>query len=108
MIDELSKKIIEIMKNVMPEKSIVEFYIDMENNEKTVKSIGHNKDIQSNFKNEFFDEIYEDEHGTIVDVRIYKEEPTPEKIFEMDEYWIELQKRFGRPVEPYFIITERK
>ena len=105
-IDPTTKEIIDVMKNGMGEKMIVEYFIGL-NSDSEVKltSIGYVKDMKSEYKNEFFDEIYEDENGRSIDLRIYENKPTDEEMFNLSEYWSELQFKFKKEVMPYFVIA---
>ena len=105
-INPTTKEIIDIMKNGMGEKIIVEFFLSLnKDEEQKVTSIGYVKDMESEYKNEFFDEIYEDENGCIVDIRIYENKPTNEEMFNLAEYWNELHFKFKKEVIPHFVIS---
>ena len=105
-IDPTTKEIIDIMKNGMGEKIIVEFFLNnYKDKEAKVTPIGYVKDMESEYKNEFFDEIYEDENGCIIDLRIYENKPTDEEMFNLSEYWSELHFKFKKEVLPYFVIA---
>ncbi|WP_407379934.1 hypothetical protein [Methanobrevibacter sp.] len=108
MTDELMKQMIDTMKNAIPEKKIVEFYLGLENPDIKLKSIGKNEEIKSKFKNEFFDEIYVDENEIILDLRIFEEDPSQKELEEMSEYWDELQKHFKKIVQPCFVIRGKQ
>ena len=109
MIDENEhhiKMCIKILKRNRSEKSIAESILKVFNVEKNLKSIGYVKDIDSKFKNDAFDEIFEDELGNIIDIRIFYKKPTSEKVDEMSQYWTALYLTFNKPVEPYFFVNE--
>ena len=66
MTDKIHKMMIDTMKNSIPEKTIVEFFLNMEDEGSKLNPIGYNKDMESEFKNDLFDAIYEDENGKII------------------------------------------
>lgn len=106
MINELAKEITDIMKDAIPQKSIAESLLKMENPDKKLTTIGHIDEIDSEHKNEFFEEIFMDENGNIIDLRILKCNPTLNELEEMAEYWDELQIHFKKKVKPYFLIAD--
>ena len=101
---EQMKQIIIMIKETVSEKTLVEYFLNLENEGKTVKSIGHVKNIDSKYKNDIFEEIYEDEEGFIIDLRLFAEKPTTYDKLKMTEYWIELENTFQKSVKPYIII----
>ena len=104
MIDETAKELLEIMKEEIPEKKIAEYFLWMGKEERKITKIGYVKDIDSNHKNEFFEEIFKDENEKIVDIRFLKKEPSQKELEEMSEYWWALQIRFKKRVDPIFIL----
>ena len=107
--DRLIQKMIHDLRETnFTEKDMMEFFLnpDMEDekNRKTVTPIGRTDDIDSQCRNEFFEEIFEDENGVIIDLRLYTREPTPEELIEISKYWVELKITFSKPVKPIFII----
>lgn len=105
MTDKIHKMMIDTMKNSIPEKTIVEFFLNMEDEGGKLNPIGHNKDMESEFKNDLFDAIYEDENGKIIDLRILEKKPSQEDLYEMAQYWDEMQRHFNKKVQPCFVIT---
>ena len=106
--NELIKRTYKQMATFIPEKTIIEFLINMTNDEnikKSIEKIGDASDIDSDYKNEIFDEIFIDENGFILDVRIYYVRPSDEEIINMAEYWLILEKTFNRKVQPVFIVS---
>lgn len=105
MTDKIHKMMINTMKNSIPEKTIVEFFLNMEDESSKLNPIGYNKDMKSKFKNDLFDAIYEDENGKIIDLRILEKKPSQEDLYEMAQYWDEMQRQFNKKVQPCFVIT---
>ena len=104
MIDKTSKEIIKRMKKAISEKTTAEYFLSMGKEERKITTIGNVKDIDSKYKNEFFEEIFKDENETIVDIRIFEKEPSGKELNEMSEYWNALQIHFKKRVEPIFIM----
>ena len=97
----LIKEMYDMMKRHISEKEIIESLLT-DDESKKVKPIGFVRDIDSNYKNEFFDEIFEDEEGNIIDVRLYFKRPGYDDVINMQEYWIALQKTYNKTVIPFF------
>ena len=98
------KKMIEIYRQSKEEKIFAEYFLNMQKENKKLKVIGHVKDINSKFKNEFFEDIYEDENGVIYDIRIFETTPPQSVTDDLTEYWLTLECTFNKPVEPIYII----
>ena len=64
-------------------------------------TIGFVDEIDSEFKNNIFDEIIVDEKDFIIDVRIFPCKTSQEEIDNLSEYWIKLIKKFKKEVRPY-------
>ena len=103
--NEIAKEITQIMKEAISEKTIAEYFLSLGKQERKLRKIGHVKDIDSNHKNDIFDEIYVDENEKIVDIRLFEEKPSEKELEKMSEYWWALQMHFKKRVEPVFIIT---
>ena len=101
------KEFSEILKKAYTEKTIIETYLRLQGIDSTIRSIGYVKDIDCNYKNEFFEEIYEDENGNIIDLRLFQITPSSQDVENMTEYWIKLQETYKKNVEPIFIIAEK-
>lgn len=101
----LIKEMYDMMKRHISEKEIIESLLT-DDGSKKVKPIGFVRDIDSNYKNEFFDEIFEDEEGNIIDVRLYFKRPGYDDVINMHEYWIALQKTYNKTVIPVFVVSE--
>ena len=98
--EEIIKKVYKHMTTFIPEKTIIKNLINLENyedNEKCIEKIGNINYIDSKYKNEIFNEIFVDEDGFILDVRLSYLKPTDEEIKNMSEYWKILQNTFNRP-----------
>ena len=98
------KEVIDVMKEGFGEQMVIENFLDLCNFKRTLNVIGDNSDIESEFKNEFFDGIYEDENGIILDVRLTDNKPSKEELDNYAEYWRELSEKFGKLVSPVFIV----
>ena len=105
--DSHIKNITKSMKISKSEKEIIEFFLNNLNIEKKLSPIGNVKDIESEFKNDVFDIIFEDENGVIIDVRMCDKKPTVNEMDNYSQYWIELRNKYKKFVQPYFILSER-
>lgn len=102
------KDLIKVMKNSFDEKTIIRSLMSQNDNGCELNLIGNVKDFKSQYKNDIFDGIYEDENGVVQDFRIKEYPPTIEEILGIEEYWIELQDEFEKPVQPTFFIYGKK
>ena len=105
MTEDFKKEIFQLLKESFSEKIIAEHLLSLGKQERKITKIGHVNDIDSDHKNDFFEEIYKDENEKIIDIRLSEKEPSQKELEEMSEYWLALQKHFKRRVEPVFIIT---
>ena len=104
--DAMRTQILKNFKNSLGEKTAIEILLENEGISKNLKHIGNAADIDSDFKNNIFEEIFEDENGHIIDLRLCYEAPDPIELEKMNEYWTILTKTFKKPVEPYIFAGE--
>lgn len=101
------EEIVKILKTGIEEKIIIEHLMSLQNEPtkiEKIEKIGDNLDIDCEFKNNLFDEVYIDEKGAIIDLRIKEQPPEEDEIENLAKYWEALYKKFNRPVQPCFII----
>lgn len=105
---DLTKKVVDILKNSITEETIAEYFLNSitdKDNKKRLKAIGYVKDIDADFKNEVFEKIYEDENGSIIDIRFCKHKPSESEMADLSDYWMALYNKYNRTIEPYFVMT---
>lgn len=98
------EKMVKILKETIDEKTIIEHLLSLQKENTKITKIGDNLDIDCEFKNKLFDEVYIDEKGAIVDLRIKEQPPEADEIENLAKYWDLLHEKFNRPVQPCFII----
>ena len=102
--DNHIKKLTKIMKITCSEKEIIESYLKMVDIDIKLFPIGKVSEMKSEFKNDVFDTIFEDENGVIIDLRLDEVKPTFEEMINYTQYWAELYFKFNKDVQPYFIM----
>ena len=103
---EHMKNIIRIMSVSIGERKLMGYFLDKPEKDPSVKSIGFVDEINSEYRNEFFKEIYEDENGFIIDVRFFDTHPSGEEMENIIGYWMKLHEKFKKPVKPVLIVNE--
>ena len=104
---ELIKENLELMSNAVGEKYVILSLLGGEFKDMDLTYLGSVSDIDCEFKNDFFSDIYVDELGRIIDLRIFKSDPTKEEMGNMESYWIKLFKKYEKKVLPVFIIPDK-
>jgi hypothetical protein len=98
------EEILKILKNSVDEKTIIQSLLLIDDTETEITRIGNVNDIDCDSKNEFFDGIYEDEKGNIIDLRIYEKKPDEDKIKKLEKYWKKLNEKFNKSIAPIIIV----
>lgn len=96
--------ILNILKNSIDEKTIIAHLLSLDDIETSINKIGNVNDIDCDVKNEFFEGIYEDENGVIIDLRIYEKRPEENEIKKLEEYWRKLSEKFNKAIAPIIFV----
>lgn len=104
----LVKQVTRILNNGFGEETSIKCLMSFSGPEPELHKIGSVKDFKSKYRNDVFENIYEDEKGVIIDCRIHEFHPTAEELINYTEYWEELSQAFNKPVSPVFIIHGEK
>ena len=104
--NNFEKKMMKILNEGFGEDTSIKCMMTLGKEDKEIElnEIGSVKDFKSEYKNDIFENIYEDENGVIIDCRIHEFPPTDEELENYIEYWEELRQAFDKPVQPVFII----
>ena len=106
--DKFIQEITKIMNDGFGEKTVMEYFLSLNGTEPELREIGYVNDFQSEYRNDLFETIFEDENGVIIDCRIRELRPSDEELENYKEYWKELTQVFCKPVSPIFILTKEE